>query len=138
MGKQGFYFQPKKEKRPFHQTGGIFHMEAISPRAPAKKASLCAMNRVFMVFPPITGQEAAWVTFCLIICGVVVIFVVFFFLKWSCYLLLLGNPQPFGRYQCLGVKKGWSVRHQELAFVLTQGGHTSFPTCQVSLLWQAV
>lgn len=53
-------------------------MEVISPLAPAKRLPFCAMNRVFMAFPPITGQEAAWVTFCLIICGVLVIFVVFF------------------------------------------------------------
>lgn len=37
MGKQGVYFQPVKEKRPFHQTEGFFHMEAISPLAPAKR-----------------------------------------------------------------------------------------------------
>lgn len=69
-------------------------MEAISPRAPAKKASLCAMNRVFMVFPPITGQEAAWATFCLIVCGVVVIFVVFFFLNGPATFFYWGSLSP--------------------------------------------
>lgn len=89
MGKQGVYFQPVKEKRPFHQTEGFFTWKQFPPST-SKKTSLCALNRVLWCFLlSWTGSRLAdllpdhfWV---------LVIFVVF--LKRPCYRLLLGSPK---------------------------------------------
>lgn len=89
MGKQGVYFQPVKEKRPFHQTEGFSHGSNFPPSS-SKKTTLCAMNRVLWCFlQSWTGSRLAdllpdhfWV---------LAIFVVF--LKRPCYPLLLGSPK---------------------------------------------